>query len=122
MHWCTEKATRLKGRSLSSPNQTSLQGAAHQLKHRVKTPTVIPTIDLMHPTLVSTPFHREGWIYEEKYDGWRNIVHKRGAQASLVSRVGRDHTKRFPTLMSAIASLSPTNLILDGEVCIFDQQ
>ena len=35
---------------------------------------MIPSIDLMHPTLVSTPFHREGWIYEEKYDGWRMLV------------------------------------------------
>ena len=24
----------------------------------------------MHPTLIARPFHREGWVYEEKYDGW----------------------------------------------------
>jgi len=83
---------------------------------------VIPTIDLMRPTLVSTPFHREGWIYEENYDGWRMLLYKNGSQVNLVSRAGRDHTRRFPTLVKAISSPTPSRLILDGEVCIFDQQ
>jgi hypothetical protein len=30
-------------------------------------------IALMHPTLIARPFHREGWVYEEKYDGWRPL-------------------------------------------------
>jgi len=24
-----------------------------------------------NPTLRREPFHRDGWFYEEKYDGWR---------------------------------------------------
>jgi hypothetical protein len=24
----------------------------------------------MAPTLVREPFHRDGWVYEEKVDGW----------------------------------------------------
>jgi len=71
---------------------------------------------------VSTPFHREKWIYEEKYDGWRMIAYKHGTRVTLVSRAGRDHTRRFPTFVTPIASLSPANLILDGEVCIFDKR
>ena len=39
----------------------------------------VPSIDLMHPTLVAQPFHREGWVYEEKYDGWRMIAYKHNA-------------------------------------------
>jgi hypothetical protein len=27
----------------------------------------------MHATLVREPFYREGWVYEEKYDGWRIV-------------------------------------------------
>jgi hypothetical protein len=45
----------------------------------------------MHPTLVSRPFHREGWIYEEKVDGWRMLAYKDGAAVKLVSRQGVDH-------------------------------
>jgi hypothetical protein len=35
----------------------------------------------MAATLVREPFHRPGWIYEEKYDGWRMLAFKDGARA-----------------------------------------
>jgi len=57
---------------------------------------VSSTIALMHPTLVARPFHREGWVYEEKYDGRRLVVHKADGQVRLVRRNGRDHTRRLP--------------------------
>jgi ATP-dependent DNA ligase len=76
----------------------------------------------MHPTLVARPFHREGWIYEEKHDGWRLVGYKRDGQVRLLSRNHRDHTQRFPALAAAIAALAPTTLILDGEVAVFDTQ
>ena len=28
----------------------------------------------MAPTLVREPFHRDGWVYEEKIDGWRMLA------------------------------------------------
>jgi ATP-dependent DNA ligase len=31
-------------------------------------------ISLMQGDEVGRPFHREGWVYEEKYDGWRLIA------------------------------------------------
>jgi bifunctional non-homologous end joining protein LigD len=84
-------------------------------------PPGLPTVSLMQPTLVSTPFQREGWVYEEKYDGWRMVAYKREDRVQLISRPGRDHTSRFPELVAAIASLTSTTLILDGEVCPFDR-
>jgi ATP-dependent DNA ligase len=33
----------------------------------------------VHPTLVREPFHRDGWVYEEKYDGWRMVALKDGS-------------------------------------------
>jgi len=48
----------------------------------------LPTVTLMQPTLVSKPFHREGWIYEEKYDGWRMVAFKREGEVQLISRPG----------------------------------
>jgi len=59
----------------------------------------------MHPTLVTSPFHRAGWLYEEKYDGWRMLAYKRGRQGQLVSRAGRDHTRRFPALVASMTTL-----------------
>jgi hypothetical protein len=76
----------------------------------------------MAPTLVRAPFHRAGWIYEEKVDGWRIIAYKDRDRVRLVSRNGVDHTRRFAAIAGAIAKLSPRTLVLDGEVAIYDQQ
>ena len=72
----------------------------------------LPAIDLMHPTQVARPFHRAGWVYEEKYDGWRMLARKHGRDVRIVSRAGRDHTRRFPALVAAVARLAPPTLIL----------
>jgi ATP-dependent DNA ligase len=83
-------------------------------------PPVGLPVTLMHPTLVARPFQREGWIYEERYDGWRHVGNKSAGQAWLLSRTHRDHTRRFPALAAAIAALTPPTLSLDGEGVIFD--
>jgi bifunctional non-homologous end joining protein LigD len=75
----------------------------------------------MQPTLVAQPFHRPGWIYEEKYDGWRMLAYKDGRKVRLVSRRGRDHTATFPDITAAIASLPAKTFVLDGEVCVFNE-
>ena len=49
----------------------------------------------MAPAQVREPFHRDGWVYEEKVDGWRMLAYKDGPRVRLVSRNGRDHTQRF---------------------------
>ena len=76
----------------------------------------------MHPTLVREPFHRPGWVYEEKVDGYRMLAYKDGARVRLVSRTGVEHSRRFPDLAAAVAKLSARTLVLDGEVAIYDQQ
>ena len=57
----------------------------------------------MIPTLVRSPFHRPGWVYEEKVDGWRILAYKDGAHVRLASRNGIDHARRFPELAAAVA-------------------
>jgi bifunctional non-homologous end joining protein LigD len=74
----------------------------------------------MQPAAVPRPFHHAGWIYEEKYDGWRLIAYKNRDQVRLIGRSGRDHSKRFPSLAAEIGSLRDHQLIFDGEVAIFD--
>ena len=43
----------------------------------------------MAPTLIREPFHRAGWIYEEKVDGWRILAYKDGAHVRLVTAMAR---------------------------------
>jgi bifunctional non-homologous end joining protein LigD len=74
----------------------------------------------MHPTLVREPFHRPGWVFERKEDGWRMLAYKEGGAVRLVSRRGVDHTAQFADIAAAVAKLPARTLILDGEVCVFD--
>ena len=37
----------------------------------------------MAPTLVREPVHRDGWVYEEKVDGWRIPAYKGGEHIPL---------------------------------------
>jgi bifunctional non-homologous end joining protein LigD len=83
---------------------------------------VVQNYTPMAPTLAREPFHRDGWVYEEKVDGWRLMAYKDGNRVRLVSRHGRDHTRRFADLAAAVAKLSARTLVLDGEVAIYDQQ
>jgi hypothetical protein len=76
----------------------------------------------MAPTRVREPFHRDGWVYEEKVDGGRSLAYKDHARVRLISRNGRDHTRRFPEIAGAVAKLSARYLVLDGEIAIYDQQ
>jgi ATP-dependent DNA ligase len=42
-----------------------------------------------------------GRIYEEKYDGWRMLAIKEAGVVRLISRNGREHTRRFADLVAA---------------------
>jgi bifunctional non-homologous end joining protein LigD len=76
----------------------------------------------MHATQVPHPFHTKGWVYEEKYDGWRMLAVKEAGRVRLVSRNGRDHTKRFNAIAEALTKLKPATFTLDGEVAVFDAE
>jgi len=75
----------------------------------------------MLATLVAKPFHREGWVYEEKYDGDRMLAYKEGGRVQLLSRNAIDRTERFPKIAAAILGLRPVTLLLDGEIVVFDK-
>jgi len=76
----------------------------------------------MIATLVSKPFHRDGWIYEEKVDGYRMLGYKDRRAVRLISRNGIDHVWRYPDVAAAIARLPGSSLVLDGELAVFDAQ
>jgi bifunctional non-homologous end joining protein LigD len=83
---------------------------------------VLPLYTPTAPTLIRKPFHRDGWVYEEKVDGWRMLAYKDGERVRLVSRNGRDHTRRFRDLAEAVSKLAARSLVLDGEVAIYDEK
>jgi DNA ligase D-like protein (predicted ligase) len=75
----------------------------------------------MLATLVPEPFHRPGWVYEEKYDGDRAIAYRRRRQVRLFSRNLKDITADFAEIAEALGALPGGDLVLDGEIVAFDR-
>jgi bifunctional non-homologous end joining protein LigD len=61
-------------------------------------------------------------VYEEKIDGWRTLALKDAGRVRLISRNGRDHTKRFRDIADALSKLESVTFALDGEVAVFDAE
>jgi len=76
----------------------------------------------MLATLVREPFDKLGWVYEEKYDGYRILAYKEGAAVTLMSRNALDRTAKFAAVAQGVAALSFRTLLLDGEVVVFDSR
>jgi bifunctional non-homologous end joining protein LigD len=76
----------------------------------------------MLATLVKEPFDRPGWVYEEKYDGYRILAYKEGSRVRLLSRNANDRTEMFSAVAKVIAKLRGRTLLLDGEVVAFDSK
>ena len=76
----------------------------------------------MLATLVDAPFHRPGWVFEEKYDGFRFLAYKEGRRVTLLTRNMKDRTDEFADVAAAVAALPAPTLVLDGEIVVFDRR
>jgi bifunctional non-homologous end joining protein LigD len=81
---------------------------------------MIPRVQPMLATLVKEPFDHPGWVYEEKYDGYRILAYKEGRRVTLLSRNAKDRTAHFDVVAQAVSELPYETLLLDGEVVAFD--
>ncbi len=59
-----------------------------------------------------------GWIYEPKWDGFRAIVFKDGADVYIQSRDLKPLGRYFPELEISLREQLPARCVLDGEVVI----
>jgi len=59
-----------------------------------------------------------GMSYEPKWDGFRCIVFKDGAEVELGSRKERPLTRYFPELVEATRAQLPSRCVIDGEIVI----
>ncbi|AJE43517.1 ATP-dependent DNA ligase [Streptomyces nodosus] len=56
--------------------------------------------------------------YEAKWDGFRAIVFRDGAEVELGSRTGKPLTRYFPELVEALRERLPKRCVVDGEIVI----
>jgi bifunctional non-homologous end joining protein LigD len=62
----------------------------------------------------------EGWAWEMKWDGIRAIATVEGGRVRLANRRGGDITHRYPELRALGLALGSTEVVLDGELVVFD--
>lgn len=66
----------------------------------------------------SVPQIPSGMLYEPKFDGFRCILFRDGAQVELGSRNERPLTRYFPELAEAALSAVPEKCVIDGEIVV----
>ena len=60
----------------------------------------------------------DGWLHEQKFDGYRILAELDGRKLRLLSRRFNDWTAQFPTVVDAVAALPVKSILLDGEVAV----
>ncbi|WP_371794846.1 ATP-dependent DNA ligase [Streptomyces sp. NBC_01718] len=59
-----------------------------------------------------------GMQYEAKWDGFRAIVHRDGDEVVIGSRTGKQLTRYFPEVVTAVRENLPPRCVIDGEIVV----
>ncbi|HET6401164.1 MAG TPA: non-homologous end-joining DNA ligase [Candidatus Kapabacteria bacterium] len=79
-------------------------------------------VEPMKAVLVDQPFDREGWIFEDKYDGIRAVSYIRGGKLEILSRNQKPMTMRYPELTDLPKWVAAKEAILDGEIIVLNKK
>jgi ATP-dependent DNA ligase len=61
-----------------------------------------------------------GQIYEPKWDGFRSIIFRDGAEVEIGSRNEKPMTRYFPEVVEAVLANFPDRAVIDGEIIVAD--
>ncbi|HXU64326.1 MAG TPA: DNA ligase D [Polyangia bacterium] len=76
----------------------------------------VPDFEAQLATLVEGAPEGDGWLHEQKFDGYRIGLRKDGRTVELWSRRGQDWTAEFPAIAGAGGRLAARRALLDGEL------
>jgi len=62
------------------------------------------------------------WLHEIKYDGYRAIAATAGGKVAIYTRTGLDWSDRFASLVQPLADLPCRAALIDGEICVLDEE
>jgi ATP-dependent DNA ligase len=61
-----------------------------------------------------------GQLYEPKWDGFRSIIFRDGAEVEIGSRNEKPMTRYFPEVVEAVLANFPARAVIDGEIIVAD--
>jgi len=79
---------------------------------------VMPPVSPMLAKLARELPAADGLLYEPKWDGFRCVAFRDGAELELGSRNERPLTRYFPELVEPISACFPPRAVVDGEIVI----
>ena len=63
-----------------------------------------------------------GQLYEPKWDGFRSIIFRDGAEVEIGSRNEKPMTRYFPEVVDAVLANFPERAVIDGEIIVADTE
>jgi ATP-dependent DNA ligase len=79
---------------------------------------VAPPLAPMEAKLAAGVPEGDGWQFEPKWDGFRCLVFRDGADVDLQSKAGKPLARYFPEIADLVAALPFDRFVLDGELTI----
>lgn len=79
-------------------------------------------VEPMQALLVTGAPRGGGWLYEIKFDGFRALALKGGAEVKLMSRNEKDLGKKFPMIVESFEEIRARRAIIDGEIVALDSK
>src|SRR6059058_6623187 len=80
-----------------------------------RTSTLSKRLQPMLATLTDAPFDDPGWVFEDKYDGFRMIAEIRNGMVVLYSRKGKIISHSYVEVAKALESVK-VDAVIDGEL------
>src|SRR5438094_9312616 len=81
-------------------------------------PVMPPVEPMLAKAATTVPDEAGVWSYEPKWDGFRALVFRDGADVVLQSRSGKELGRYFPELVESLRDELAPRCVLDGEVVV----
>src|SRR6201996_117805 len=62
------------------------------------------------------------WQYEPKWDGFRCLAFRDGAEIQIMSKAGQPLARYFPEIEAALLALTAKKFVLDGELIVTQER
>jgi ATP-dependent DNA ligase len=86
----------------------------------MRLPVMPPVAPMLAKSVAAIP--GGAMSYEPKWDGFRSIIFRDGAEVEIGSRNERPMTRYFPEVVAAVQASLPERCVIDGEIVIPDGQ
>src|SRR4051812_43154558 len=81
-------------------------------------PVALEPIEPMEAKSVEALPEADGWQFEPKWDGFRCIAMRTGAEVALFAKSGKPLGRYFPEMLAMFAALPAEQFVLDGELVV----